>query len=353
VARTTKNGNNPPMPRNRSKAPGAAPGLVATIVYDGLCTFEFGIAVEVFGLPRPEFDFPWYDFAVIPAEGRRSRAIGGIVVEASAGLASLDKAKTIVIPGWRDRTERPPDKLIAAIARASERGARCLSICSGAFVLAAAGLLHGKRATTHWRHIPELRRLYPQVRVEENMLYVDEGNVITSAGSAAGVDACLHLVRRDYGSRVANTVARRLVMPPHRDGGQAQYVVAPLRERPGRTIGEVMDWARKRLAEPLQIGHLADHAAMSERTFLRHFRDGVGTTPQTWLQRQRMFRAQELLEVSDGPLGDIAVQCGYRSLETFRVAFRRVVGTSPAAYRLRFRRQPELPARLAARLRAS
>ena len=141
------------------------------------------------------------------------RCSGAIVVEATAGLAALDQASTIIVPGWRDRTERPPDKLITAIARASERGARCLSICSGVFVLAAAGLLHGKRATTHWRHIPDLRRLHPQVRVEENMLYVDEGNVITSAGSAAGIDACLHLVRRDFGSQVANSVARRLVMP--------------------------------------------------------------------------------------------------------------------------------------------
>lgn len=323
---------------NRRKAPITAPGLVAVIAYDGLCTFEFGIAVEVFGLPRPEFDFPWYDFAVISAEGRRSNAMGGIVVEATTGLAALDQAKTIIVPGWRDRTERPPDKLITAIARASQRGARCLSICSGVFVLAAAGLLHGKRATTHWRHIPELKRLYPQVRVEENMLYVDEGNVITSAGSAAGIDACLHLVRRDFGSQVANSVARRLVMPPHRDGGQAQYVVAPVRERPGRTISQVLDWARKRLAEPLQINELAQHAAMSERTFLRHFREGVGMTPVAWLQRERMFRAQELLEASDGALDDVAVQCGYQSLETFRVAFRRVVGTSPAAYRSRFRR---------------
>jgi AraC family transcriptional regulator, transcriptional activator FtrA len=338
LALQTKTGKNPPMISTRRKASTPSPGLVTVLAYDGLCTFEFGIAVEVFGLPRPEFDFPWYEFAVVAAEGRRSKATGGIVVEASASLAALESAKTIIVPGWRDRTERPPERLLKAISKASGRGARCLSICSGVFVLAAAGLLGGKRATTHWRHIPDLKCLYPDVRVEEDVLYVDEGNVITSAGSAAGIDACLHLVRRDFGSRIANSVARRLVMPPHRDGGQAQYVAAPVQELPGRTISEVMEWARRRLVEPLQIGRLAAHAAMSERTFLRRFQDGVGMTPMAWLQRERMFHARELLEASDQALGHIAEQCGYQSLETFRVAFKRVVGTSPAAYRSRFRR---------------
>jgi AraC family transcriptional activator FtrA len=206
------------------------------------------------------------------------------------------------------------------------------------FVLAAAGLLDGRRATTHWRHIPDLKRLYPDIHVEEDVLYVDEGNVITSAGSAAGIDACLHVIRKDFGSKVANTVARRLVMPPHRDGGQAQYVAAPVQERPGRTIAEAMEWARLRLAEAIDIGGLATIAAMSERTFQRHFREAVGLTPKLWLQRERMFRAQELLETSDSPLSEIAELCGYKSLETFRVAFRRALGTSPAAYRARFRR---------------
>jgi len=215
-------------------------------------------------------------------------------------------------------------------------GARCLSICSGVFVLAAAGLLRGRRATTHWRHLPDLKSMYPDIEVEEDVLYVDEGNVITSAGSAAGIDACLHLVRRDFGSKIANSVARRLVMPPHREGGQAQYVAAPVQERPGRRVSEVMDWARKRLDEPLSIGLLAARAAMSERTFLRRFQASVGLSPGDWLQRERMYRARELLESAEGKLSDIAEQCGYRSLETFRAAFKRIVGTSPAAYRTRF-----------------
>ncbi len=326
------------MMARKHKSTPEAPGTVAAIAYDGLCTFEFGIAVEVFGLPRPEFDFPWYDFVVVSAEGTRSKAVGGIVVEAGADLDALETARTIIIPGWRDRNERPPERLLAAILKASKRGARCLSICSGVFVLAATGLLEGKRATTHWRHIPDLKRLYPTVNVEEDVLYVDEGNVITSAGSAAGIDACLHLVRRDFGSKIANSIARRLVMPPHRDGGQAQYLAALVPERRGRTISEVMDWARRRMAEPLEIGTLADYAAMSERTFLRRFRESVGMTPSAWLQRERISRAQELLEGSDSALDDVAGQCGYQSLETFRVAFKRVAGVSPAAYRRPFRR---------------
>jgi AraC family transcriptional activator FtrA len=326
------------MRTNRQAATARPPGLVAAITYDGLCTFEYSIAAEVFGLPRPEFDFPWYRFASISAEGRRSRALGGIVVETSAGLAALEKANTIIIPGWRDRREHPPEKMLRAIRAASGRGARCLSICSGVFVLAAAGLLAGKRATTHWRHIPDLKRLYPDIQVEEDVLYVDEGNVITSAGSAAGIDACLHLVRRDFGSRVANSVARRLVMPPHRDGGQAQYVAAPIQERPGRAISEVMDWARKRLGKPLRMSDLAKQASMSERTLMRRFQETAGMTPIAWLQRERMFRAREMLEASGRPLKDVSAQCGYESVETFRAAFRRIVGTSPAAYRSRFRR---------------
>ncbi len=317
--------------------PNPAPGLVAALTYDGLCTFEFGIAVEVFGLKRPEFDFPWYQFAVVAAESRRVRATGGIVVEADAGLDLLKQARTIIVPGWRDTHERPPEKLLAALRAAAQRGARCISICSGVFVLAAAGLLDGKRATTHWRHIPALKRQYPTILAEENILYADEGDVITSAGSAAGIDACLHLVRRDFGSKIANIVARRLVLPPHREGGQTQFIPAPVHEHAGQPVSAVMDWIRLRIAEPITIAQMADRAAMSERTFLRRFNETVGVTPMTWLQRERMFRAQEMLEASDASLGDIAYQCGYPSLETFRVSFKRIVGTSPAAYRSSFR----------------
>lgn len=325
-------GKNAPM----SETEKFEPGLVAVLAYDGLCTFEFGIAVEVFGLARPEFDFPWYGFEVIAAEGKRSRALGGIVVEATAPLSKLETAQTIIIPGWRDKNERPSQKLLNALIASEKRGARFLTICSGVFVLAAAGLLTEKRATTHWRHMPELKAQYPDIQIEEDVLYVDEGNIITSAGSAAGIDACLHLVRRDFGPKIANSVARRLVMAPHRDGGQAQYVAAPVQVRPGRTIGMVMDWARAHLAEPLDVTKLAAQAAMSERTFLRRFQDATGLAPAAWLQRERIFRAQELLEASANSLDNIASQCGFVSFETFRAAFKRVVGVSPAAFRARF-----------------
>jgi AraC family transcriptional activator FtrA len=315
----------------------AAPGLVAVLTYDGLCTFEFGIAVEIFGLSRPEFAFLWYEFAVVAAEDRRVRAIGGITVEADGGLERLAEARTVIVPGWRDREERPPQPMLDAIAAASARGARLLSICSGVFVLAAAGLLEGRRATTHWRHMPALRAAYPAIRIEEDVLYVDEGDVITSSGSAAGIDACLHLVRRDFGSKVAGAVARRLVMPPHREGGQAQYVAAPLQERPGRPLAEVMDWARERLGGPVSLAGMAGRAAMSERTFLRRFRDATGLTPMGWLQRERMVRARELLEGSEAALADVAAACGFASPETFRTAFRKIVGVAPGAYRARFR----------------
>ena len=316
----------------------STPGLVAAITYDKLCTFEFGIAVEVFGLPRPEFNFPWYQFAVVAAEEKRSRATGHIVVEADGGLELLQKAETIIIPGWRDRCERPPDALLSALVAADERGARCMSICSGVFVLAAAGLLDGRKATTHWHHIPYLKKNYPDIQIKEDVLYVDEGNLITSAGSAAGIDASLHLVGRDFGSEIANRVARRLVMSPHRDGGQAQYVAAPVSEiRPGRTMAEVMDWARGRLSEPVGLSCLAGKAVMSERTFIRRFHKAVGVAPMKWLQRERMFHAQGLLESTNLSLENIAVESGYQSLGTFRIAFKRVVGTSPAAYRARFR----------------
>jgi AraC family transcriptional activator FtrA len=314
------------------------PGLVAVLAYDGLCTFEFGIALEVFALARPEFDFPWYKCVVVAAEGRRSRALGGIVVEATAGLDQLARSRTIIVPGWRNNTERPPARLLKALQQAHARGARFISICSGVFVLAAAGLLAGKRATTHWRHMPDLRRLHPDIDVKEDVLYVDEGQVITSAGSAAGIDACVHLVRRDFGATVANMVARRMVMPPHRDGGQVQYVTAPVAVRPGRNIAGVLAWAGRRLAEPLDVADLAAEAAMSERTFLRRFRENVGMTPAAWLLRERIRRARDLLEEHHLALDDIAVACGFRSAETFRSAFKRIVGVPPATYRARFHR---------------
>ena len=240
-------------------------------------------------------------------------------------------------PGWRDVDEVPPAKLLDALRAAARRGATLLSLCSGAFVLGHAGLLDNRRATTHWLFADAFRRAFPRATYERDVLYVDEGQVITSAGSAAGLDACLHLVRRDYGAAVANTVARRMVVAPHREGGQAQFVEAPVVERTRRGVGPSMDWARAHLHEALSIDDLASRAAMSPRTFLRRFTEAAGTSPRAWLEQQRIARARQLLETKASmTLDDVAAQCGYESLETFRAAFRRVAGVAPAAYRARF-----------------
>ncbi|WP_434650602.1 transcriptional regulator FtrA [Pseudomonas sp. D1-2] len=314
------------------------PGLVAILAYDGLCTFEFGVAVEIFGLARPEFDFPWYEHRIVAVDEGPMRAMGGFQVLADGGMELLDSARTIVVPGWRIRSGPPSDALLQALRRAHERGARLLSICSGAFVLAATGLLDGLGATTHWRYTDELAERYPAIDVDPDVLYVDSGQVITSAGSAAGIDACLHLVARDFGAQVANTVARRLVMPTQRTGGQAQFIPSPVSRTPRSDLSGVMQWARERLHQPLGVRELASHAAMSERTFLRRFTQASGLSPKAWLQHERLARARELLESTSDNTDIIAQLCGYRSVESFRVAFRSVVGVAPSVYRERFGR---------------
>jgi AraC family transcriptional activator FtrA len=328
------------------------PGIVAVLAYDGLCTFEYGIAIELFDLERPELGVPWYDCRIVGVDGREARGSGGVQVRAHAGVAALRHARTIVVPGWRDRAERPPEPLLRELRRAVGRGARVLTICSGAFVLGYAGLLDGRRVTTHWRYVAELRERFPPALVEDDVLYVEDGPLITSAGSAAGMDAGLHLIRRDFGARVANMVARRLVMPPHREGGQAQYVETPVSPRPGRTMAQVLDWARARLDAPIAIETLAERAAMSPRTFLRHFEASVGGSPLAWLQRERMARARELLESTAMPVAQVAGQCGYGSPETFRAAFRRIVGVPPGAYRERFGRGADAVTQARAAVRA-
>lgn len=316
-----------------------SPGLVAILAYDGLCTFEFGIAVEIFGLTRPEFDFPWYQHQIVAVDDGPMRAMGGIQVLADGGMPLLETARTIIVPGWRDRQAPVPEALLVALRQAHARGARLLSICSGVFVLAATGLLDGHRATTHWRYTGELAERFPNILVDPDVLYVDSGQLITSAGSAAGIDACLHLVARDFGTQVANSVARRLVMSPQRTGGQAQFIPAPVSASPRSDLSRVMQWARERLHQPLEVRDLASEAAMSERTFLRRFTEASGLSPKTWLQHQRLARARELLESTSANTEQIAERCGYRSVESFRVAFRSVVGVPPSVYRERFGRE--------------
>lgn len=312
------------------------PHRVAAIVYDRLCTFEFGILVELFGLPRPELPVPWYRFSLCSLDRGSLAATGGVRIQGGRGLAALREADTIAIPGWRDPDEVPPPPLLDALRRAHDRGARVLALCSGAFVLAAAGLLDGRRATTHWRYADALQGRYPRVRVEPNVLYVDEGSVLTSAGSAAGIDLCLHVIRRDHGAEIANQVARRLVVPPHRDGGQSQYVREPVARRQPAGLAPVLDWALTRLDRPLTLADLARQANMSVRTLARRFVEETGSTPHRWLVHQRLLAAQRRLESTDDSIEAVAGAVGFESAMTLRHHFRRAFGTTPTAYRRRF-----------------
>jgi AraC family transcriptional regulator, transcriptional activator FtrA len=312
--------------------------LVAALVYDQLCSFEFGCAVEIFGLPRPEFGENWYRFMTCAAESGPLRAVGGITIQSDAGLDALPNAGTIIIPGWKGAEVPPSDELMQVLAQAHSAGARLLTICSGVFVLAAAGLLDGKRVTTHWRYAEKLQRLYPRLNVDPNVLYVDEGQILTSAGSAAGLDLCLHLVRRDFGAAVANQVARRLVLAPHRNGGQAQFIERPiLRERHDR-LADVIAAIIARLHEPMSVDSMAELAAMSPRTFMRRFQETTGRTPVEWLTDARVERARELLEHSDLSIEQIAARSGFGTAATLRHHFRRKLQVSPISYRARFAR---------------
>jgi AraC family transcriptional activator FtrA len=309
---------------------------VVALAYDGLCTFEFGIIVEAFGLRRPELTVPWYRFTVCSLERRPLRATGGVTLRAEAGLDVLARADTIVIPGWRDPDDTPPAALLSALRRAARRGARFVSICSGVFVLAAAGLLDGRRATTHWRYAERLAARFPGIRVEPDVLYVDEGRVLTSAGSAAGIDLCLHIIRSDFGAEVANAVARRLVVPPHRDGGQSQYVSAAVQTAGSSRFARLIDWVQANLQRDLTLAVLARQARMSARSFARHFHAEIGTTPHRWISHQRLLAAQRWLEKTDAPIDRVAEEVGMQTGATLRHHFRTRFGTSPMQYRKRF-----------------
>jgi AraC family transcriptional regulator, transcriptional activator FtrA len=264
-------------------------------------------------------------------------AAGGIRVAADGGLALVEQAGTIIVPGWRGADSPVPERLLQALRRAHKRGARLLSFCSGVFVLAATGLLDGRRATTHWRYSERLARDYPAIKVQPDVLYVDEGNVLTAAGSAAGIDLSLHLIRRDWGPAAANSVARRLVVPSHRDGGQAQFIEAPVPQaREGGRLGQVLERMRAEPAGDTTLAKLAREAGMSRRTFMRRFKASTGTTPAAWLANARINRARELLEYSSSDIEEIATAVGFRSAATLRHHFRRQMKVSPSAYRRRF-----------------
>lgn len=327
------------MPKTR-KHSGVSNPLVVALAYDGLCSFEFACAAEVFGLPRPELEPGWYRFETCALERRPVKSQYGMRMVVDGGMDRLMQAGTVIVPGWRGVDVPVPRPLIDALREAHRRGARLLSICSGAFVLAATGLLDGKRATTHWRYSDVLRRMYPAIAVDPDVLYIDEGSLLTSAGSAAGLDLCLHLVRRDRGPEVANQVARRLVIPPHRDGGQAQFVERPVQREERNALAPLLDRMRRQLVDPFPVGEMARMVAMSERTFIRRFKETTGTTPADWLVLTRVEEARALLERSPMSIEAVASQCGFGSATTMRHHFRAKVGVSPRRYRERFYRTP-------------
>jgi AraC family transcriptional activator FtrA len=310
---------------------------VVAVAYDGLCVFEYGVAAELFGLARPELGVDWYRFETVSIDPAPLRMTGGVTLAASTDLRRLARAGTIVLPGWRDPAEPPPDSLVSAIRRAHGRGARIVSICSGVFVLAATGLLDGKPATTHWRYTERLMQLFPRIDVQPDVLYVDNGSILTSAGSAAGIDLGLHLIRRDFGAETANQVARRLVVPPHRHGGQAQFIDVNLRVDTTHSLSDVLDWASANLDRPISVDDLAARAHLAPRTLARRFRHEVGTTPHRWLTQQRVALAQRLLETTTAGIDQIAAQAGFGTAVTLRHHFQQVLGTSPTAYREQFR----------------
>ncbi|MFB7278744.1 helix-turn-helix domain-containing protein [Streptomyces hydrogenans] len=307
---------------------------VALAVTDGMLHFELSVAHEVFGSAPDVVTVPWYELTVC---GPGTVPFGPFRLEPDHGLDRLRDAHTVIVPGWADVDAAPPAALVDAVRAAHEAGARVVSLCTGAFVLAAAGLLDGRRATTHWAHTGVLAARHSAVEVDPDVLYVDEGTVLTSAGKAAALDLCLHLVRLDHGSSVANTVARRLVVPPHRSGGQAQFVTAPVPAQDDHPLTALFPWALERLDRPLTVEDLARRAGMSSRHLTRHFRAATGTTPLRWLLTQRVRRAQELLERTDDGVDAIATATGMGTATTLRRHFHRTLGVPPDSYRRTFR----------------
>ncbi|NUR39569.1 MAG: helix-turn-helix domain-containing protein [Streptomyces sp.] len=312
---------------------------VVAVLLDGVHPFELGVVCEVFGIDRSDEGLPTYDFAVASAEGPTlGTHVGGLSVSTPYGLERLEEADLIAVPAGADYVVREyPAELLDALRRAVARGARVLSVCSGVFVLGAAGLLDGRRCSVHWRQADELAVRNPRAIIEPDVLYVDEDPVITSAGTAAGIDACLHIVRKEQGPEVANKIARRMVVPPHRDGGQAQYIERPLPKDRCDTVGEVLVWMERHLDEEVTVEQLAERAHMSPRTFARRFQQETGTTPYRWILRQRVLLAQRLLEGTDETVDAVAGRTGFGTAAALRHQFVRALGTTPNAYRRTFR----------------
>ena len=304
---------------------------VVALIAGEVVAFDLAIPDQVFGGERDR-----YTWALCAPQAGPVPTENGFDVVAPHGLEALATADTVIVPGIGDRAGPPPVAALDALRAAADRGARVASICTGAFVLAAAGLLDGRRATTHWRYAAALARAYPRVHVDPDVLYVDEGAVLTSAGVAAGIDLCLHLVRRDHGAAVANAVARRMVVAAHREGGQAQFVERPLPAAAGESLAATRAWMEDRLAEPLTVAAMGRHAGYSARSFARRFRAETGTTPLQWLIARRLAEAQRLLERTGLSVEEVAARCGFAGAVGLRQHFARAVGTSPTAYRRTF-----------------
>jgi transcriptional regulator GlxA family with amidase domain len=311
---------------------------IAVIAVDGVSPFHLAIPCGVFGEDRSAAGVPRFELRVCGLDAGPLATSSGFGVVAPYGLEGLVGADTIIVPGWHDPYASPPKRLLEALRAAHERGACLVGLCLGAFVLAAAGILDGRPAVTHWLWTAEFAGQYPRVQVRPEVLYVDDGDVLTSAGAAAGIDCCLHLLHRWYGATIANRVARRMVVSPHRHGGQAQYIELPLPVRPGGDrLAAVLDWARLHLDTSIDVDTLAEQARMSRRTLTRHFRKTTGTTVRVWLRHERLAVAQRLLEDTDESVDRIAARVGIGSSASLRQQFKDVFQTSPAAYRREFR----------------
>ena len=317
------------------------PHRVAVLALHGLLPFELGIPHRIFGRAKDSAGRPLYEIVTCAPVAGRVRTDADFAVDVEHGPEALATADTVVVPAsWElgpvYEEGRLTDELAAALAHIRP-GARLVSICTGGYVLAAAGYLDGRRATTHWASAEHFQRLFPAVEVDADVLFVDDGDVLTSAGVAAGLDLCLHIVRKDHGTAVANEVARRTVVPPHRDGGQAQYIARPVPEAGAATTTSARAWALAHLHEPIQLRDLAVREAMSVRTFTRRFREEVGVSPGQWLTQQRVERARHLLESTDLPVDQVARDAGFGTPQSLRVHLQTAIGVTPTAYRRTFR----------------
>jgi transcriptional regulator GlxA family with amidase domain len=313
--------------------------VIALAVTADAPIFELAIPCEIFGRRRAGLPDLGYEVRICAPPGPPVHVSAGFVPDTPHGYDALERADTVIVAALRDAREEPPADLVTAVKAAHRNGARVVSLCSGAFVLAAAGILDGRPATTHWLYAEEMTRRHPAVRLDPSVLYVDDGDVLTSSGTSAGIDLCLHIVRTDHGAATANALARRLVAPAHRNGGQAQYIETPSTERPETSVAPLLDWMRAHLHEPITVKTLARRANLTERTLIRQFHAATGSTPIKWLTAQRVLHARQLLETSDLGVDQVAAASGLGGPANFRRHFTAAVGVAPSAYRRAFQAQ--------------